>query len=64
MTRIALITADAALPLDEDMPPLVAALRTLGVEVATPAWDDATVDWGSYDIALLRSTWDYAERID
>jgi hypothetical protein len=64
MTRIALITADAALPLDEDMPPLVDALRTLGVEVATPSWDDATVDWTAYDIALLRSTWDYVDRID
>jgi glutathione synthase/RimK-type ligase-like ATP-grasp enzyme len=64
MTRIALVTADAARPLDDDMPPLVDALQALGVAVATPSWDDATVDWASYDIALLRSTWDYAERID
>jgi glutathione synthase/RimK-type ligase-like ATP-grasp enzyme len=64
MTRIALVTADAALPLDEDMPPLVDALRTLGAEVATPSWDDAAVDWPDYDIALLRSTWDYVDRID
>ena len=28
-----------------------------------PCWDDANVDWASFDIAVLRSTWDYAERI-
>jgi len=26
-------------------------------------WDDANVDWASFDIALLRSAWDYAERV-
>lgn len=62
--RIALVSADAALPLDEDMPPLVAALTAAGVEVTTPSWDDATVDWGRPSLALLRSTWDYVDRID
>jgi O-ureido-D-serine cyclo-ligase len=64
VTRIALVTADAALPLDPDMPPLVEALRALGTEVATPSWDDSTVDWSGFDAAVLRSTWDYVERID
>jgi glutathione synthase/RimK-type ligase-like ATP-grasp enzyme len=26
-------------------------------------WDDANVDWASFDVALLRSAWDYAERV-
>jgi O-ureido-D-serine cyclo-ligase len=62
--RIALVTAREALALDEDMPPLVAALQAAGAEVATPFWDDPNVDWGSFDAAVLRSTWDYVERID
>lgn len=62
--RIALVTAREALALDEDMPPLVLALRELGADVETPCWDDTSVDWSSYDIAVLRSTWDYAERLD
>jgi O-ureido-D-serine cyclo-ligase len=62
--HIALVSADAALPLDEDMPPLVDALRTAGAEVSTPSWDSADVDWSRFDLALLRSTWDYVERID
>jgi len=64
LVRIALISAEAALPLDEDMPPLIAALRQLDAEVATPCWDDPGVDWAAFDVALLRSTWDYVERVD
>jgi O-ureido-D-serine cyclo-ligase len=62
--RIALVTAREALPLDEDMPPLRAALVAAGVTVDVPCWDDPAVDWSRYRAALLRSTWDYVERID
>lgn len=58
------MSAREALALDEDMPPLVAALRAQGIEVETPDWDDPAVDWSRYDLAVLRSTWDYADRID
>jgi len=61
---MALVSAREALALDEDLPPLVEALRDLGVVVETPCWDDASVDWGRYGLAVLRSTWDYADRID
>ena len=63
-TRIALVSAREALALDEDMEPLAVALREAGAEVATPFWDDAAVDWRRYSAAVLRSTWDYVERID
>jgi O-ureido-D-serine cyclo-ligase len=62
--RIALVSAREALALDEDMAPLVAALRTVGAEVDTPLWDDPAVAWDSYSVAVLRSTWDYVDRID
>ena len=61
--RVALVTAREALALDEDLPPLKDALVALGAEVTMPVWDDAAVDWARFDIAVLRSTWDYAERI-
>jgi len=64
LRRVALVTARAAIELDEDLPPLRDALEALGAYVATPCWDDPAVDWSSYDIAVLRSTWDYAERVD
>lgn len=59
MPRIALITASEALPLDEDMPPLLAAFAGDAVAVC---WDEAEVDWASFDLLLLRSTWDYVPR--
>lgn len=63
MKQVALVTAREALALDEDMPPLVAALEACGVHVETPAWDDPAVDWGRFDAAVLRSTWDYMDRL-
>jgi O-ureido-D-serine cyclo-ligase len=62
--RIALVTAREALPLDPDMPPLASALREAGADVATPCWDDPAVDWSRFDAAVLRSTWDYVDRIE
>ena len=63
MTRIALVTAHAARGLDDDLAPLEQALRDAGAQVAVEDWDDASVDWSRFDLALLRSTWDYTERV-
>jgi O-ureido-D-serine cyclo-ligase len=63
MTRIALVTARAARGTDPDMPLLLAALRDAGAEAHEVDWDDDGVDWSRYDLALLRSTWDYAQRV-
>ena len=64
MTHIALVSTFDALALDEDLPPLVDALVRRGARVSTPCWDDPAVDWSSFDLAVLRSTWNYVERID
>lgn len=67
MTRrtaaIALVTAREARDLDEDLPPLFAALTRAGAAVRVVDWDDAAVDWAHFDLALLRSTWDYSMRM-
>src|SRR5262245_29305955 len=62
--RIALISASAARATDEDMPPLEAALRTVGAVTEIIDWDDTAADWGAYDLALLRSPWDYTLRYE
>jgi O-ureido-D-serine cyclo-ligase len=62
--RLALVTARGALELDVDMPVLAAAVQDAGAAVETPCWDDPGVDWTRYGAALLRSTWDYADRIE
>lgn len=48
--------------MDEDAPLLLEALGAAGVEAAPAMWDDDTVDWSAYDLVVIRSTWDYAER--
>lgn len=62
--RIALVTAREVPDLDEEGRLLAAALREQGAQVTPEAWDDAGVDWAAYDVAVLRSTWDYAERVE
>ena len=64
--RVALVTAIEARDLDEDMPILCAAFdATAGDPVATvEAWDDPDVDWGSYQLVVIRSTWDYTLRLE
>lgn len=61
--RVALIGARAARGLDEDMAPLEAALRECRLEPHVVEWDDPAVSWTRYDLALLRSTWDYTDRL-
>jgi glutathione synthase/RimK-type ligase-like ATP-grasp enzyme len=58
-----LVSARAARGLDEDMPPLLSALREAGADVSTVDWDDSQVDWRTFDLALLRSTWDASIRL-
>ncbi|HEY6484134.1 MAG TPA: hypothetical protein VIY54_11485 [Steroidobacteraceae bacterium] len=62
-TRVALVTARAARGLDEDEPPLRLAMQAAGCEVLAVEWDDPAVQWDSFELALLRSAWDYAERL-
>lgn len=61
--KIALVTAIAAFALDDDLPPLLAALQRAGADAQILAWDDPTVSWSRFDVALLRSPWDYTERL-
>jgi hypothetical protein len=63
LTAFALVTCRAARGLDIDMPPLLAACAAAGVQTQIADWDDATIEWARFDAALLRSAWDYSERI-
>lgn len=60
---VALATATAAIGFDADMPLLSDALTRLGVEHRAVVWDDSSVDWSSFSLVVLRSTWDYTTRI-
>lgn len=63
MSRIVLVTAIAALALDDDLAPLLDACARAGIAADVRAWDDPAVSWARYDLVLLRSTWDYTQRL-
>lgn len=58
------MTARAAIGFDADMPLLSAALTDIGCDHQMVVWDDTTIDWSSFSLVVLRSTWDYVGRID
>ncbi|MEV5428982.1 hypothetical protein [Streptomyces sp. NPDC052701] len=66
MPRIALATYDPGDEpgLDRDLPVLVRALREAGAQAVAVPWDDAAADWGAFDLAVIRSTWDYTWRAE
>ncbi len=69
MVSVALVTA--ATPPDDVTPefiagvdaPLVDALARAGARVELPAWRDQ-VEWAAYDLAVVRTTWDYVDHRD
>jgi glutathione synthase/RimK-type ligase-like ATP-grasp enzyme len=44
--------------------PFVAALQDRGARLHAPRWYDETVDWSSFDVAVVRTAWDYPGRRD
>lgn len=59
--HVALVTCQRARGLDTDEPLLLAALDAVDVGVEVLDWDQPA-DWSAYDLAVIRSTWDYARR--
>jgi glutathione synthase/RimK-type ligase-like ATP-grasp enzyme len=43
---------------------LASALAAQGARPAFVCWDDAAVQWAALDLVVVRSTWDYHERLD
>lgn len=59
--RVALATCSAFPDGDTDDAGLPAAI---GGDVTFAIWDDPAIDWSSFDLVVVRSTWDYQERRD
>lgn len=62
--RVALATCAAFPLLDEDDVLVLPELERLGITPIPAVWDDSSIDWSEFDLVVLRSTWDYAERRD
>jgi glutathione synthase/RimK-type ligase-like ATP-grasp enzyme len=62
--RVALATCAGVPEGDDDAPALSTALGARGIESVSAVWSSRDVDWASFDLVVLRSTWDYAEQYD
>jgi hypothetical protein len=62
--RLAYTTCSRLPEGDEDAPAVFAALAARGVAASIEVWDDASVDWSTYDLVVVRSTWDWWDRRD
>ncbi|MEX5717959.1 ATP-grasp domain-containing protein [Geodermatophilus maliterrae] len=60
--RVALVSSERGLRVDPDLPLAAPALREAGLAVDLVRWDDPAVDWARFDLAVVRSCWDYAWR--
>jgi glutathione synthase/RimK-type ligase-like ATP-grasp enzyme len=63
-SRVALVTCAPMNGLDPDDALTLAPLRERGIHAEPAVWDDPAVDWAAYDLAVVRSTWDYYPRRD
>lgn len=61
--NLAWVTTQAAHGRDEDETAVVAALGVAGCSVEIINWDDKSVNWSKFDRVVLRSAWDYPERL-
>lgn len=61
---VALVTCEEHARLYVDDLLLVSALDELGVRAEPAVWSRADVDWRSFDALVVRSPWDYFQRVD
>lgn len=64
ISTLAWVTTRDARGHDDDEPPALAALARRGVATQIVDWDDPEVDWAGFDRVVLRSAWDYPERLE
>ncbi len=57
--RVAWAASADATDLDTEGPLLRAAARALDLDESVAVWDDDAVDWSSFDLVVIRATWDY-----
>jgi glutathione synthase/RimK-type ligase-like ATP-grasp enzyme len=61
--RVALVTCEQFANLYEDDLLLVSALEEIGISGVPAVWSRSDIDWSSFDALVMRSPWDYFERV-
>lgn len=60
--KIAYVCYDGPLLTEEDLS-LLNYLQQKGLDIQREVWTDASVHWQQYDLAILKSPWDYIDKI-
>lgn len=64
MNSIAFVTDKKTIGMTESDRLAARALQRLGCEVVSKSWDDPAARWNEFSAVVLRSCWDYHERIE
>lgn len=62
--KFAFVTDKQSIDIDFDMPLLLDAAKEMSLYVDVCEWDDASIDWSRYACIVLRSPWDYTNRLE
>lgn len=63
-SRVAVVTCAEFPDLEPDDRLVLAPLAARGIAAEAVVWDAPGLDWSAYDLAVLRSPWDYVPRRD
>jgi len=61
---VAIASCAAAVGKEVEDLQVIDALHRRGIDAVHVAWDDPTVEWSSFRLVVIRSTWDYPRRRD
>lgn len=62
MPEVALVTCSELPEASSDSRLVIEPLAKLGIRATAAVWDDRSVDWDCFDLAVIRSCWDYVPR--
>jgi hypothetical protein len=64
--RVAFVTTidQDAIHDDVDFPLQIVAFADSGIDLIQAPWEDRTIDWDSFDLVVVRSPWNYVDRLD
>lgn len=64
MANVALVTCAELPELDDGEDLVIDPLRADGIDADIVVWDDESIDWSAYDLAIIRTVWDYPTKRD
>jgi hypothetical protein len=64
--RVAFVTTidQDAIHDDVDLPLQIVAFADSSIDLVQAPWEDRTIDWDSFDLVVVRSPWNYVDRLD